>query len=211
MRGRPLFAVVLGAVVLALVAWLIGPKRAPHDSDVAPPSAPMRAVVPAEPGGPEQKTAAVDPEPEAIDNPGEIDHEPSDHSRSHSDFDPYSDLEFYARRAPMSEVPHTVVRGWGARGGGRVPGLVGVFIVVDPAISDAELERLALDVRDFHHDAHALSVWILDSEHASTYDRHTDGGALAAEHLVATVNRNEALGSDNVQIRDRLLDADELD
>ncbi len=106
----------------------------------------------------------------------------------------------------MSPVPHQVVRGWGARGAGAISGVVGAFVVVDPEIGDEKLAELARDIRAYHSDANALSVRILDSERAATYDRHSDGGALAAAHLVGLVNRNERLGTDTVEIRGRVLE-----
>jgi hypothetical protein len=116
--------------------------------------------------------------------------------------DPTGDLVFYERK-PMSAIPHRVVRGWGARGAGRVPGFVGAVVVVDPSISDERLVRLARDIRAYHSDAEALSVRILDSERAGLYDRHSDGGALLARHLVGVVNRNARLGTDRITVRGR--------
>ena len=59
--------------------------------------------------------------------------------------------------------------------------------------------------RAYHSGAHALSVRILDSERAARYDRHSDGGALAAAHLIGLVNRNERLGTDRIEIRGRVI------
>ena len=53
----------------------------------------------------------------------------------------------------------------------------------------------------YHQGAKALSVRVLDSEEAATYDRHADGGALAKRHLVASVSRSEGLGLDSIEVR----------
>lgn len=194
------------AVLAVLVAWWLWPEGAPPPPGGAPvaeeprATAPARlaaSVAPARPRPPEEAPTAYSDDrgdqPERDEPVGGEGDEP--------EFFEYSDVEFYAERPPMSRVPHTVVRGWGARGGGRVPGVVGVYVVVAPGISDEDLERLALDISDFHHDASALSVRILDSDRAATYDHHIDGGALAAEHLVATLNRNDQLGTDRLEVR----------
>jgi hypothetical protein len=185
------------------MVWLLwsaepGPPAAPDEpagettaAPAAPPPTPTASTA-----GPAQAAAAASSRAAPAETyPGD-DHE-------HHVEDPTGDLELYERR-PMSAVPHRVVRGWGARGSGRPTGAVGAFVVVDPEISDAELEALAEDIRRYHGDATALSVRILDSEHAATYDRHSDGGALAAAHLVGRISRNEQLGTDRVEIRGRV-------
>ena len=121
--------------------------------------------------------------------------------------DPTGDLGLY-ERVPMSDVPHHVVRGWGARGSGKLPGVVGAYVIVDPAITDDTLERLARDIRIYHLDADAVSVRILDSEQAAIYDRHSDGGELAAAHLVGSLSRNSSLGIDRIEIRGTRFDTD---
>jgi hypothetical protein len=110
------------------------------------------------------------------------------------------DLELYARQ-PLSQVPHRVLKGWGAGSQAKVPGVVGVYVIVDPRISTRDLEFLAREIREYHRDADALTARILDSEEAATYDRHIDGGALLQRHLVATVHRNARLGVDEIQVR----------
>jgi hypothetical protein len=111
-----------------------------------------------------------------------------------------SDLELYARE-PLSEVPHRVLKGWGAGNDAKIPGVIGVYVIVDPSLSTRDLEFLARDIREYHRDVDALTVRILDSEEAATYDRHIDGGARLERHLVATVHRNERLGIDEIQVR----------
>jgi hypothetical protein len=204
---------IIGLLCVALVlVWRIdvsGPRGSGADVDGPPTSRPDASIDPdPRAGAPATPSAAnlersggtsADGDP---DEPGHADHAALE--------DPTGDLELYRER-PMSAVPHEVVRGWGARRGGRIPGLVGAYVVVDPSRSDQELERLARDIRDFHYDAEALSVRILDSEEAAVYDRHGDGGALAAEHLVGRVNVNERLGVNRIEIRGRVIESAEAD
>jgi hypothetical protein len=94
------------------------------------------------------------------------------------------------------------VRGWGAAKGETTrPGVVGVYVVVDPHLPTAELEELARDIYAYHADAAELSARVFDSEEAATYDRHTDGGARAERHLVAMIRRNERLDVDSIEVR----------
>jgi hypothetical protein len=79
-------------------------------------------------------------------------------------------------------------------------------LVVDPAISDAELETLARDLRDQHRDAGILSVRIFDSEKGARRARWVDGGELAHRRLVARVSVNEALGLDLIRVRGRRIE-----
>ena len=52
-----------------------------------------------------------------------------------------------------------------------------------------------------HLDAEALNVRIVGSEEAVLFDRHLDGGALLDLHTVATVRRNERMGTDAIEVR----------
>jgi hypothetical protein len=117
-----------------------------------------------------------------------------------ADGEPAPDLLLYERE-PMSRVPHQVVRGWGASEDRQQAGRVGAYVVVDPSISDQELIQLARDIRDYHGGANAISVRILDSEEAATYDYHEDGGERRDQHLVGRVQRDTALGVDVIQVR----------
>ena len=105
----------------------------------------------------------------------------------------------------MSAVPHRVIRGWGAGEDSGQLGLVGAYVIVEPGISDEQLIQLSRDIREYHRDAKALSVRILDSEEAATYDRHIDGGALKNQHQVATVTRDKTLGVDSIYVRGELV------
>ena len=205
-------AIPAGLVGAALAVWLLRPAQPPLPTSTREPEARASRSVP--PSGP--VTPSNDAQAEAID-----DHataaapELEEHVEEAEDLhdhgvaeDPTGDLRYY-EKYPMSAIPHRVVRGWGARGAGPLPGAVGVFVVVEPRISDAELAALARDIRDYHHDAEALSVRILDSHEAATYDRHSDGGALAAEHLVALASRNQHLEEDKIEIRGRAVVPDE--
>ena len=119
--------------------------------------------------------------------------------------DPTGDLSIY-REIPMSQVPHVVVRGWGISRRSNRQGVVGAFVIVDPGIAEEDLEKLARDIREYHRKEYAVSVRILDNERAATYDRHSDGGALAQRHLVASVTRNDELDVDEIRIGERILE-----
>jgi len=79
-------------------------------------------------------------------------------------------------------------------------------VIVEAGIADGELTELARDIRKYHYAANALSVRILDSQRAATYDRHDDGGAFAEAHILGTVNKNTSLGIDRVEIRGKQID-----
>lgn len=158
------------------------------------PVAPLPAATPAE--SPEAAT----PPPPAPPHEAAHEHDALD--------DPFGDLALYAEY-PMSDVPHRVVRAWGASGGTRSPGHVGAFVVVDPSIDDASLRKLARDIRDYHRNADAVGIRIVDSEEAATYDRHVDGGELLQAHVVGRVQRNDALGTENSEVRGEPLGDDE--
>jgi len=211
-HGAIWLAIPAGLVGAALAAWLLWPSESSRSTSVSEPEVRVsRSVPPSGPVTPNHSAQAeaidehaTEAAPEAAERVEEA-ADPHDHGIAE---DPTGDLRYY-EKYPMSRIPHRVVRGWGARGAGSLPGAVGVFVVVDPRISDAELETLARDIRDYHHDADALSVRILDSHEAATYDRHSDGGALAAEHLVALASRNERLEEDVIEVRGRAVEPDE--
>ena len=119
--------------------------------------------------------------------------------------DPTGDLAIYEEH-PMSEVPHRVVRAWGLGPRSRSPGMVSAYVVVDPGIEDAALEKLARDIREYHRSESALLVRILDDERAATYDRHSDGGELIVRSLVGRVQHSEKLGLDEIELRGRRLE-----
>jgi len=214
MRARVLIPALLLLAMLAAGVWWLRPgpppRRAPTPS-AAEPAAPL-AAPPASPGRPAPPAAVPR---QAARSPGrsaapagapESVEEPSGHA-AHGDEepeDPSGDLALYDRR-PMSAVPHVVVRGWGAGGSSRHPGYVGAHVVVDPEIGDEELEQLARNICEYHRSAYSISAHIYDSEEAATYDRHRDGGALAQQHEVARVSRNDRLETDVIEVRGRQL------
>jgi hypothetical protein len=73
--------------------------------------------------------------------------------------------------------------------------------VVDANLPARELEALVRDIHAAYGASKVLSAHIYDSEEAATYDRHLDGGALAALHLVARTAHDAVLEVDWMQIR----------
>jgi hypothetical protein len=107
----------------------------------------------------------------------------------------------------QSEVPHRTLGAWDEAPDSPVPGSRRAFVmVVEPSLSDAELEALARDLRAQHGDARILNVRIYDSERGARRAGWVDGGALAHEHLVAEVNINQGLGLDAIRVRGRRVD-----
>jgi hypothetical protein len=99
----------------------------------------------------------------------------------------------------MSRVPHQVSAAWGTplgSGGAR-----GLTLVVAPGLPTAQLEQLLRDAVSHHEDADVLTVKIYDSEEATRYDRHSDGGEFAERHLVASASRHRALGVESLALR----------
>ncbi|MGH0037976.1 MAG: hypothetical protein ACQGVK_23340 [Myxococcota bacterium] len=106
-----------------------------------------------------------------------------------------------------SEVPHQTVGAWDEAPDSAAPGLRRAFVVVvEPSISDANLEALARDLRAQHGDARILSVRIYDSEKGARRAGWVDGGALAHRHLVAQVSINQAQGLDLIRVRGRKIE-----
>jgi hypothetical protein len=158
----------------------------PRPPEAAAPSQPGSRAEPSQPG----------PAPRN-DTPAKPSETPDDHEHAPA---PTSDLDLYRKR-PMSAVPHRVLQGWGASPGAQVVGMVGATVIVEPGISDAQLVALCRDIQKYHADAKTLSVRILDSEEAASYDRHIDGGALRDKHQVARVIRDPALRVDEIHVR----------
>ena len=129
-----------------------------------------------------------------------------EHRRSERELsiDERTSLAAWLNENPISPTPHAVIRAWGGGPGG--PGPVGLRIVVDQNLPTVELEVLLRDVRTAYGAADVLSTHVYDSEEAATYDRHIDGGALAALHLVARVVRDTALKVDTIQIRGQAIE-----
>ena len=106
--------------------------------------------------------------------------------------------------APLSAEPHEVVGAWDGEDDSPLPGRRRSFVlVVDPGISDAQLEALARDARAAQRDASLLDVRIFDDEAASRRPRMLRAGG---EHLVAEVKRNDAVGLDLIRVRGRRIE-----
>ncbi len=220
MNSRRSLFVAAGLCLLLLLGWWLWPLAQetlePSSSasetlrakESTPPAAmprmPAAEPAPAEPDPPldvapsDERTAETAEAAEAAEAPeaqGDLEHAAS----------PTGDLEHYAKR-PMSAVPHRVLRAWGAGDEHSQLGLVGAYLVVEPGISDEQLIKLSRDIQKYHRDAKALSVRILDSEEAATYDRHIDGGALGEQHEIATVTRDPTIGVNRIRVRGKDLD-----
>lgn len=102
---------------------------------------------------------------------------------------------------PLSAIRHRVVRSWGAAPGSGSNAPRELHLVVEPSLGTPQLEQLLRDVLAHHAEAEVLTIRIYDSEHAATYDRHSDGGALAERHLVASMSRHRLLGVESLRVR----------
>ena len=201
MRSRlPLLAAAGFFAVIAFAWWRWSREHEPL-LQASPPSeglsagestapAAMHRNPPAEPSKPIGVAPMDEVVSEASEAHGDLEHVPA----------PTGDLHLYAER-PMSPVPHRVIRAWGASDDPSHLGLVGAYVIVEPGLSDAKLIELCRDIRAYHKDANALSVRILDSEEAATYDRHIDGGLFKNQHQVATVTRDPKFGEDSIHVR----------
>ena len=210
MRARPLLQVAAGLLAATALAWWLWPhgqellrganpvsERAASESlpaDAPAPTAAIQGESPAEPSPPAGVAASNDPGETTAEAHPDAEHAPAE----------TADLLQYARR-PMSAVPHRVVRAWGAGKDPSQLGLVGAYVIVEPGIGDAQLIQLCRDIQRYHGDAKALSVRILDSEEAASYDLHTDGGAFKQQHQVAAVTRDAKLGVDAIYLRGELV------
>jgi hypothetical protein len=120
---------------------------------------------------------------------------------------PEIDFQQLEKLSFQSEVPHQTVGAWDESPESDSPGQRRAFVVVvEPQISDAELEALARDLRDQHRDARILNVRIYDSEKGARRAGWVDGGELAHRHLVAQVSINEGLGLDVIRVRGRRIE-----
>jgi hypothetical protein len=206
MRAKPPLWIAAGLVATTALAWWLWPRGqellqpATEGAESPPPVARAPGGAPQElrPAGPSAPVAvAPKVEPEAAGSDAHDHAEPEAPAGT-------EDLLLYARR-PMSATPHRVLRGWGASDDPSNLGLVGAYVIVDPGMSDQQLIQLCRDVREYHRDAKALSVRILDSEDAATYDRHVDGGAYKDQHQVATVTRDPKHDVDEIRVRGEIV------
>lgn len=105
---------------------------------------------------------------------------------------------------PMSEIPHDLVAAWDELPDSEELGERRVLVVVvDPTISDADLEALARDVRARHRDADFLRLRVFDSRTAAGRPSWTDGGASRRAHLVADLRRSARSGREQLDVRGR--------
>lgn len=94
-----------------------------------------------------------------------------------------------------------MLRSWGGAPGSGSSGPREIHLVVEPGLGTHELEQLLRDALAQHAEAEVLTIRIYDSEAAVTYDRHSDGGALAERHLVASMSRHRRLGVESLRVR----------
>jgi hypothetical protein len=189
-----LLAALVGACALAGALWWLAPDllvRAPSPAPNA--AAPAVLAAPARPAEPPARVPAQPAEPVAP--------EPAVPPAPRT-----GDLAIYDRK-PMSTVPHQVARAWGLSAAEPSQrGRVGAALVVDPGITDAELMQLGRDLLAYHRDAKIVAIRIYDSEDAAGYDRETDGGALADQHLVGRVVNDPVRGLRGMFVRGKWIE-----
>jgi hypothetical protein len=189
---RLLLAALLGACAFAGAVWWFGPgPLAPAPSPVPSPE-PRAAMAPA-PAAPPRARASPSPlqakarlpeAPAPSESPALP--EPPEPPEAEPPSSGTGDLAIY-EQAPMSAVPHRVVRAWGLTDDRKNRGLVGASLIVEPGMPESQLVQLGRDLLEYHRGAKIVAVRVFDSEEAATYDRHIDGGVMAEAHLVARV------------------------
>jgi hypothetical protein len=197
-KARVLAALLAAGAAIALVHRLTRPAPAPEPvrpAEIRPAagSAGPTGSAPAEGAARRETHAHVEP---AAPVPGAPASEPAPASPAPG-----------AAAAPMaslSAVPHRVLRAWG--GGSGSAGPRELQLVVEPGLGTRELEQLLRDAVSRHGEAEVLTIRIYDSEEAASYDRHSDGGALAERHLVASMSRHRRLGVESLRVRGVELD-----
>jgi hypothetical protein len=111
-------------------------------------------------------------------------------------------LEAKLAEEPLSEVPHQVVGAWDEQPDSARLGSHRTFVaVVDPSISNSELEAFLRDIRQKHRDAEVLDVRVYDSAEAARRPSYLDGGEMRQRHLVAEIKRNDRLAFESIEIR----------
>ena len=159
------------------------------------------AAAPAEeaaPGGPAAPEPASEPAPLALPAPEQplaTAGQPPQKAAAAPD----TSATFLGER--VSHVPQQMLRSWIRTAQPGAPAVGGMTLVVDPNLSTGELDRLARDVHQRSLGAQIFHARIYDSEEAATYDKHSDGGAMAERHLVAVVTRNTPRGLDVIRVR----------
>ena len=191
MKPRSLAAICVLAAALAGLAWwgLSRPAASREPGHTASPARPeppagwANPLAPGRPGSAAAAAGAAEPHEHAVE-PGAA--PAAEEARAAG-----------APAPPFSAVPYQQLRGWQAAEGRTL----GLDLIVDPRLPTAALEQLARDALRQHAEAEVLAVNVYDSEEAATYDRHSDGGALAERHLVARARRHRALGVESIQVR----------
>ena len=104
-----------------------------------------------------------------------------------------------------SDVPHELLAAHDGSQEHEGEGARRRFVaVVEPGLSDTQLERLVRDVRARHRDAEVLRIRVFDSRDAATKPSWTDGGAARKAHLLADLFR--APGRERFLVRGREVD-----
>lgn len=94
------------------------------------------------------------------------------------------------RNQVWSDVPYELVAAHDELVGEEAEGARRLFVaVVDPKLSDGQIERLVRDFRARHREAKMLRIRIFDSREAASRPSWSDGGAARREHLVADLYR----------------------
>ena len=201
MRPRSLAALIAACAAVGSLWWLARP--APELGSVPrPPALPSTGDTPSRTDTPtDQPAAQREPDPEAkaaVLAPGPVPGEPA--------AKPAAAGSEPSEVPPLSPVHHRVLRSWGATPGSGSSGPRELHLVVEPSLGTSELEQLLRDALAQHTEAEVLTIRIYDSEAAVTYDRHSDGGALAERHLVASMSRHRRLGVESLRVRGVELD-----
>lgn len=204
-------AFALGALVAVGVApWLSG------DASPDPePAASQEARSARSEAADESDLFAIPPDQMAalMERLREVESAPSEEDEAQADAPPalpptevhYTVAEKYEEQK-LSEIDHRMLGAWDDARDAEMPGRHRSFVlVVDPSLSDQQLESLARDVHQLHHDADRLDVRIYDRENAATDARVTDGGRYAHAHQVAHVTRHRGLDVDVIRVRGRIV------
>jgi hypothetical protein len=203
---------ILGIALGAGAMWLTG-RRGEPPAIVPTPVSMARSEAPYDPAA-EGARGERPPPPDALPPEAEkypqyfedLEGKPGEEPETFPAVVEYPRLEKLASK-PVSPVPHRVLGAWDEDHASSKPGQRRAFVMlVEPGISDAQLEALARDVRLQNADAVILDVRVYDSERAATQSRTIDGGALAFQHLVAEVKKNDRIPLDVIRVRGKRID-----
>lgn len=206
-------AFALGALAAGGVAFWLA-------DDVPPPAGPeptsSREAANARSGGTDESDLfAIPPDQMAalMEQLRQVESAPSEEDEAQADAPPAlppTRVEYTVARKyeeqKLSEVDHRMLGAWDDARDTQTPGRHRSFVlIVEPDLSDRQLESLARDVHQLHHDADRLDVRIYDRENAATDARVTDGGRYAHAHQVAQVKRHRGLNVDVIRVRGRIV------